>query len=62
MPKSGVASGTGTAAAARFKDSTGTIVADGLTVGTSGTDVIIDNVSIASGQTVNLNSATITHP
>ena len=62
MPKSAVAGNTGTAAIARFEDSTGTIVADGLTVGTSGTDVIIDNTSIASGQTVNLTAATITHP
>lgn len=34
----------------------------GLTVGTSGTDVIIDNVTIANGQTVNLTALTLTMP
>jgi hypothetical protein len=35
---------------------------DGLTVGTSGTNVIIDNAVIAVGQTVNFNgTSTITH-
>lgn len=62
MPKSTTAVATGTAATARFEDSTAVVVANGLTVGTSGTDVIIDNVSINSGQTVNLTAATITHP
>ena len=62
MPKSTAAGNTGTAAIARFEDSTGTMVAEGLTVGTAGTDIIIDNTSINSGQTVNLTAATITHP
>lgn len=33
----------------------------GLTVGTTGTDIILDNVNIASGQNVTLTSATIQH-
>lgn len=62
LPKTATASGTGTAAAAQLTDSTGTVVVDGLTVGTSGTNIIIDNTSIASGQTVNFNgTSTITH-
>ncbi len=62
LPKSGTGSGAGTAAAAQITDSTGTVVVDGLTVGTSGTDVIIDNTSIAIGQTVNLNAvSSISH-
>lgn len=62
LPNSGTATGAGTAAAAQITDSTGTVVVDGLTVGTSGTDVIIDNTSIAIGQTVNLNAvSSISH-
>lgn len=62
LPNSGTATGAGTAAAAQITDSTGTVVVDGLTVGTSGTDVIIDNTSIGVGQTVNLNAvSSISH-
>jgi len=61
VPLSGTASATGTAAAARIKDSSGTIVVSGLTVGTSGTDVILNSTSITTGQTVTLTSGTITH-
>jgi hypothetical protein len=55
------ASAGGTAAAARIKDSGGTARITGLTVGTSGSDIILDNTSINSGQNVTLSSATITH-
>jgi len=55
------ANATGTAAEARIKDSDGTVVISGLTVGTSGTDIILDSTSITSGQTVTLTSGTITH-
>ena len=62
MPKSDTsADNTGTAAAARIKDSDGNIVVSGLTVGTSGTNVVLDSTSITSGQTVTLSSATLTH-
>lgn len=62
FPKSDAsANNTGTAAAARIRDSTGTDVITGLTVGTTGTDIVLDSVSITAGQTVTLNSATITH-
>jgi len=62
FPKSDTsANATGTAAAARIRDSNATDVVTGLTVGTSATDIILDSVSITSGQTVTLNSATITH-
>ena len=33
----------------------------GLTVGTSGTDIILDNTNIAVGQNVTITSASITH-
>jgi len=61
VPKSGVASNTGTAAAARFKDGGGGIEIQGLTVGTSGTDITLNNTAISSGQTITINSGTITH-
>jgi hypothetical protein len=55
------ANATGTAAAARIRDSNGTDIITGLTVGTSGSDINLDNTSINTGQTVTINSATITH-
>lgn len=55
------ASGTGTAAAAQIKDGSGTVVISGLTVGTSGTDIVLDSVSITSGQTVTLATGSIQH-
>jgi len=61
MPKSGIASAAGIAAIARITDSDDTMVAEGLTVGLVATDIIIDNTNIALGQTVTLNSGTITH-
>jgi len=60
-PKSGVASATGAAANARIKDGSGNVQVSGLTVGTSGSDIILNSTSITSGQTVTLTSATITH-
>ena len=62
FPKSDTAANnTGTAAAAVIKDSSGTTVISGLTVGTSSADIVLDSVSITAGQTVTLNAATITH-
>ena len=52
---------TGTAAEARIRDSDANDVITGMTVGTSGTDVILDSLSITAGQTVTINSASITH-
>lgn len=62
MPKSDTsADNTGTAAIARIKDSNGNVIVSGLTVGTSDTDIVISSTSIVAGDTVTLNSATITH-
>lgn len=62
FPKSDTsANNTGTAAAARIRDSNGTDIITGLTVGTSASDINLDSVSITAGQTVTINSATITH-
>lgn len=55
------ADASGTAAAARIKDSTGAIVISGLTVGTSSADIILSNTSITAGQVVPMTSATISH-
>jgi hypothetical protein len=55
------ADATGTAANAIITDSADTTVISGLTVGTSGTDIILDSTSITAGQTVTITAATITH-
>ena len=55
------ADASGTAAAARIRDSGNTDIVTGLTVGTSAADIILDSVAITAGQTVTLNSASITH-
>lgn len=62
VPLSTTASATGTAAKAELRNNAGTVIVSGLTVGTSGTDVIISNTAITSGQTVQVTSGTITHP
>jgi hypothetical protein len=65
MPRSDTsADATGTAAAARIRTATGgTDIVTGLTVTLTGGggDIQLDSLSITSGQTVTLNSATITH-
>jgi len=54
--------GTGTdATQAVIKNAGATANITGLTVGTSGADINLDNVNIADGQSVNITSATITH-
>lgn len=55
-------SNTGTAASVRLKDSGGTVQISGLTVGTSGTDVIVNTTAFVSGKNCSVSSATITHP
>lgn len=63
MPRSDTsADASGTAGEARIKDSNGNIIISGLTVGTSGTDIVMNSTAISAGQTVTINSATITHP
>lgn len=55
------ADASGTAAEARIKDSSGTTVVSGLTVGTSGANINLSSVGITAGDTVTLSSAAITH-
>ncbi len=61
VPLSAVATGSGTAAKAEIRNNADATVVSGLTVGTSGTDIIIDSVSITSGETVSITSGTVTH-
>lgn len=56
---SAAASASGTAAEAKITDGTNDLIT-GLTVGTSGTDIVISNTNVSSGQTVTLNSGSIT--
>jgi hypothetical protein len=63
FPRSDTAAdASGTAALARIRNSAGGSVLRGLTVGVgAGFDVQLDSVNITGGQTVKLNSASITH-
>lgn len=60
-PAAVTASATGTAAHFRIQTSGGTAIMEG-TVGTSGADLILDNVSIISGGNVDLGAPVITVP
>lgn len=55
------ASGAGTAAKASVTTSADVDIITGLTVGTSGADLIMDNNILTSGQAITVNSATISH-
>lgn len=55
------ADASGTAANAIITDSADTTVISGLTVGTSGTDIVLDSVAITAGQTVTITAGTIIH-
>lgn len=61
VPLSVAASATGTAALAELRNNAGGVIASGLTVGTSGTDIILGTTSIVSGGTVTITAGTITH-
>jgi hypothetical protein len=61
VPKNATATGTGTAAAARIRDGGNADQVTGLTVGTSGTDIILNSTSITTGQTVSITAGTIKH-
>lgn len=62
MPQSDTsADNSGTAAAARIKDSSGNVIVSGLTVGTSGSNINLVTVTIVATQPVTLTSGTLTH-
>jgi len=60
--KTNTAAAAGTASFYRVYDSGGTTCHEQGTVGTSGTDLVIDNTTIALAQTVNFNTFTKTEP
>lgn len=60
MPKTVAASNSGTPALARTKKADGTVVRNGITVGLSGAELIVDSMTFTAGQNVTLNSATFT--
>jgi hypothetical protein len=55
------AAAPGTATYARITTAADADVVTGLTVGTSGTDFVVDNNVFTAGQAVTMNSATLTH-
>jgi hypothetical protein len=66
VPKTATAAADGTAAVAMIKDGNGNVVVDELSVGIAGyifdtPNIVIDTLSIVSGQTVTLSGGTITH-
>lgn len=55
------ADATGTAAEARIKNSAGTAIVTGLTVGTSGANINLNTTSIVAAGTVSLSAGSIQH-
>jgi hypothetical protein len=55
------ATGTGVVNTARIKNSGGTVRISNLSVGTSGTAIVIQNTNIVSGQDIEITSAVINH-
>jgi len=55
------ANASGVAAVARIRDSNSVDIVTGLTVGISGTDIVLDTTTINAFQQVQINSAAITH-
>jgi len=60
VPISGVVANTGTAALAQFQDGASTWWIEGLTVGTTGTDIIVNSTSLTAGQTLTVTAGLIT--
>lgn len=58
---SATATSSATAICATLTTSGGTVVVDGLTVGTSATNVVLGSNVISSGQTISVTAATLTH-
>jgi hypothetical protein len=59
-PLTATASASGTAAVGQLRDKNGTVIVPALTVGTSGTDIIINSTTITSGETCTCTAGTIT--
>lgn len=61
VPLSIAASASGTAAKAELRNNAGAVIASGLSVGTSGTDIVVTSTTIIAGQTITITAGTITH-
>jgi hypothetical protein len=61
-PSQATATAAGAANTARLENGASGLVADGLTVGTSASDVILNDVNLQVGSQVTINSGTITTP
>lgn len=61
FPKTATPAANGTAAAARIRNSTGTDIITGLTVGTTGTNITLGSTTISTAVDVTINTATLTH-
>ena len=55
-------SASGTAALGELRDSTGLTIVSGLTVGTTGTDIIVSTVTVSTSIPIQVTAGTITHP
>jgi hypothetical protein len=62
IPLAFIASAAGTAALAEFRDGSGNTVVSGLTVGVSGTNIIVNAVAYGVGEPGTVTGGTITHP
>lgn len=60
-PLSATASASGVAALAELRNNSGTVIASGLTVGTTLSDINLNSTTVVSGGTVTVTSGTITH-
>lgn len=61
FPKTVTASATGTAASARYRTSAAANWKTGMSVGVSATDVVMTTLSVVSGQSITISSATLAH-
>lgn len=61
MPQVTNAIADGTAASAHLVDGAGTVIVSGLTVGTVGSEVLLNSTFITSGEPLTITAATLTH-
>jgi hypothetical protein len=61
VPLLSVATNAGTLAIARIKDGDGNVVISDLSVGTSGTDIVLNSTAIFAGQDLTMFEMTFTH-
>jgi hypothetical protein len=62
VPLNATPSANGTAALAEFRDSSGATIISGLTVGTSGANIIVTTTTFSIGISVSVTSGAITSP